>query len=140
VRAWFASQHDARAHLIFLVNAGVALIAGAAAAIDWQLRLGWGVLIAAAAFATLTGCLFSRRLFWKTARGRDDRGSENRKRGGAVHAPARQGLDPPCNVDRGSRGLAVRLVRVHRTALPRLIGAALAGSCFEDVKLQSGDP
>ncbi|HEY7371048.1 MAG TPA: hypothetical protein VIF57_02645, partial [Polyangia bacterium] len=61
VRAWFASQHDARAQLIFLINAAVAVIAGAAAALEWQLSAGWGVAIAIGAFAGLTASLLSRR-------------------------------------------------------------------------------
>jgi hypothetical protein len=60
-RAWFASQHDARAHLIFLINAGVAVVAGAAAALEWRLTTGWGVAIAAGAFSVLTASLLSRR-------------------------------------------------------------------------------
>lgn len=45
---------------MFVLNGGVALLAGFAAAVQWKLSMGDGLAIAATTFAGLTVCLLSR--------------------------------------------------------------------------------
>jgi len=56
-----AGQNDARAHLIFLLNGGVALVAAFFAAASGKVSVAWGLAIAGAIFGGLTACLLSRK-------------------------------------------------------------------------------
>jgi hypothetical protein len=59
-------SHGAAAHLVFVINAGVALGVGIAASQGLKIPFNWGLVIAAAAFAGLTVCLLSPRAAWVT--------------------------------------------------------------------------
>jgi hypothetical protein len=50
VKGWLSWRNDNAAHLVLLLNGGVALLAGFAVAAQWQSSIGWGLAIAAAAF------------------------------------------------------------------------------------------
>ena len=53
--------NDASAHLIFLINGGVALVAAATTVVGGKIPVAWGVPIGGAIFAGLTACLLSRK-------------------------------------------------------------------------------